>query len=121
MGDEPVEEGDELALDLRPLARRESLELGHRQLEAVGQLHVAAPELANQAHVVVAGDAEPGPRRHHGPDRQDGVDAARSPVDEVPDEDSLASLRVSERNERLAVQPPSSRRSLRRSVRSIVA
>ena len=87
-----VEEVGEVAAHDRPHLVRQRLELGQARLQPVRDLHVPPAQLAHQLHVVIARHAKRRPGVDHGAHQAHGVEDARPAVDQVPEEDGLASL-----------------------------
>lgn len=90
--DEAVEERPEVRTERRTGLGRKGVDLAERLREAVRDLEVAAAELLQQLHVVVARDAEGRPRADHVVHDPERVQHPRTPVDDVPQEDHLAAL-----------------------------
>ena len=89
MADQAVEELG----DLLPELRRLLLELLQRLGQPVRDLHVLAPQLAHQLHVVVAGHAERRSGLDHAHHQPQHVGNLRPAVHQVAEEDRLATLR----------------------------
>ena len=79
-----------------PYLVRQGVDLGQRLGQAVRDLHVLAPELSQQLHVVVAGHAEGRAMDDHVPHQPHGVEDAGAAVHQVAEEDRLAAFGMDE-------------------------
>src|SRR5579872_2098290 len=86
MADKTVEELRNLALELGRLG----FKLRHGVGESMCHLHVLAPELLKQLHIMVAGNAQGSTSLHHPHHQAKHVRYLRTPVYEVAEEDRLA-------------------------------
>ena len=75
---------------------RQRLDLRERVGQAVRDLHVLAPELPQQLHVVVAGDAQGRAAVDHVAHQPHGVEDAGAAVHQIADEYGLTALRMGE-------------------------
>ncbi len=78
----------------RSIVRRQRLDLGEALGQAVGDLDVSSLEGAEQLLLVVARDAPAGACVDHVADDAQGVEDARTAIDQIADEHRLAAVRV---------------------------
>jgi hypothetical protein len=70
------------------------LHLCDRPLQAVFDLNLFSAEPAQELHIVVAGDAEPGSRRDHVPHNAESVEDVRSAIRKIAEKDRPPACRV---------------------------
>ena len=94
VADQPVEEVGEFGAERAANFVGEGVDLRQRLGQPVGDLHVLAPQLAEQLHVVVAGDAEGRAVEDHVAGDPHRVEDPGAAVHQVAEEDGLAALGV---------------------------
>jgi hypothetical protein len=95
MADEPVEKLSQVFTKCVTTFVRQGVDLGERLGQPMRNVHLSAPQLAHQLHVVIAGNAKSRARRHHVADQSHGVENARPSVHEIADENGFPALRMS--------------------------
>src|SRR4051812_27116141 len=89
-----VEEGDIIAYPGNPLFLWKRVDLCDALSQAVANLHLLAPQTAQQFIIVVARHAKGLTGHHHTPRQRNRLDNLRPAIDEIAHEDDPPTLRV---------------------------